>query len=130
MSKTSVIVLIAVLVIGAGAFAGYHYFNQPPSAVRLLPDGDLFAYVNLKPAHFLQSATPQTLGPEYDEFRNETGFDVQHDLDDIAVVVTKGLGGNEVKAAFVAEGRFNPDKVNSFLAKKGVQNENYHGQNI
>ena len=67
--------VVALIIVGIGAFVLYHRMAQVPEPVLLLPDGDLLLYVNLKPIHFLNLSKSTQGDSEYKEFVRQTGID-------------------------------------------------------
>lgn len=57
------------------------------------------------------------LDPDYDQFRRETGFDYEKDLDRIAIAFEKH--GPQQTFFAVANGRFDQKKIKDYVAKSG-----------
>ncbi len=73
-------------------------------------------------ADLLSWAPKPALDPSYDQFRRDTGFDYEKDLDRIAVAFEEH-GAQQVFFA-VANGRFDQKKIKAYTAKSGsVQNQ-------
>ena len=53
MFKHRKLLILAILLVAAAAvgFVLYHHTTQIPEVARLLPEGDLILYANLKPVH-------------------------------------------------------------------------------
>ncbi len=98
---------------------------QTTDALALLPtDADVYGMTNLAEARDSQ-ALATALGDtglgmvsgrgsaDFDEFVRLTGFDPAQDLDRVFVAVSEGTGQ---RAAFVAYGRFDRDKIEQFVA--------------
>jgi hypothetical protein len=56
---------------------------------------------------------------EYTEFLRETGFDYERDLHRVAVAVIKGQ--NQSKWFVVAQGRFDPEKIENYVSRAGTR---------
>ena len=83
-TKLSIAIVLVVLLLLAGAI--YLRKEAPPEAARLLPESDGIVYINLRP---LRSAThfdqhPVEHSPEYQQFIDATGIQVEKDLDEAA----------------------------------------------
>jgi hypothetical protein len=64
---------------------------------------------------------------EYADFLRKTGFDYEHDLDLAAIAVIKGE--KESRLFAVAEGRFDPEKIEAYVAQSGTR-ETRNGREI
>lgn len=131
-SKKLLLTLVIILaVVAIAAAVTYHVIRRPARSVYLLPDGNIMAYVNFTPFHFMNMDTrPITSEPEVQEFVTETGFDVQHDLDNIAVSAN-AVGGASPDATAIITGTFNQERISSYIKKQAeVQSETYAGKTI
>jgi hypothetical protein len=108
----------------------------PPEAARLLPESDAILYVNLKPlraaTHF--DRTPIQHSPEYQHFIDATGIVPERDLDDVAFALHRmddpnGPNG-PVGYSEVFEGRFDGERLASYLATIATAKESYAGHTI
>ena len=68
-------------------------------------------------ADLLSWAPKPALDPSYDQFRRDTGFDYEKDLDRIAVALEKH--GAQQTFFAVANGRFDQKKIKDYAAKSG-----------
>jgi hypothetical protein len=122
--------IVLFLVAVTTAFT-YHVVMRPGRSIYLLPDGNVMAYVNFAPMHFMNTDTsPFTAAPEYQQFVNETGLHVERDLDNIAISANAdgGLGGN---VAIIVTGAFDQQRLSGYVQKQeGVQTETYGGKTI
>jgi hypothetical protein len=131
-SRKLLLTLVIVLaVVAIAAAVTYHVIRRPARALYLLPDGNVLAYVSFTPFRFMNMDThPITSDPDYQEFRGETGFDVQHDLDNIAISAN-AIGGSTPDIAAVISGTFNPERISGYVRKQpNVETENYGGKTI
>jgi hypothetical protein len=116
--------------------------HAPPEPARLLPSADAFLYVNLKwirtvsPEQQLPAVTPV---PEYQRFLDQTGFQFERDLDEVACAVHYpsgwpggGTGGSapEPRYSEVLVGRFHGERLRTYLQQIAESVENYHSVDI
>jgi hypothetical protein len=122
--------IVLFLVAVTTAFT-YHVVMRPGRSIYLLPDGNVMAYVNFAPMHFMNTDTsPFTTAPEYQQFVKETGVHVDRDLDNIAISANAdgGLGG---ELAIIVTGTFDQQRLSGYVQKQaGVQAETYGGKTI
>lgn len=127
-------VLIAVLL--------WMRLHAAPESVRLLPESDAIAYVNLTPlrlANAFGALGKISHEPDYEEFVQQTGVDFERDLDEVAVAVhlpsaQATPGGSaplqETRFSEVFSGSFDRDRLAAYLRKIGRNTEIYHGKEI
>ena len=132
--KRIVAIVITVLVIAAlltgGVFLRKHAAPEP---ARLLPECDGILYANLKPLRTFTNfgQKPTAWAPEYQSFVNETGFQFERDLDEIAFAIHAPRNSqNETRYSEVMVGRFNSTKLADFLAKMAKSRESYRNHEI
>jgi hypothetical protein len=108
----------------------------PPEAARLLPESDAIVYINLKPlrlaTHF--DRTPVTRSPDYQHFIDATGIIPERDLDNAAFALHRmddpnGPNG-PVGYSEVFEGRFDGERLASYLTTIAIAKESYAGHDI
>ena len=108
----------------------------PPEAARLLPESDAILYINLKPlrlaTHF--DRTPVTRSPDYQHFIDATGIIPERDLDNAAFALHRmddpnGPNG-PVGYSEVFEGRFDGERLASYLTTIAIAKESYAGHDI
>src|ERR1700742_2165628 len=108
----------------------------PPEVARLLPESDAIIYANLKPlrvvTHF--DRNPVTRSPDYQHFIDATGIFPERDLDAVAFALHRMDNPNgpngPVAYSEVFEGRFDGDKLASYLASIASSKESYAGHDI
>jgi hypothetical protein len=137
MRKSTRYSLLTVLaLVAALAFAIFLRKTAPPEAARLLPESDAIVYVNLKPlrlaTHF--DRTPVTRSPDYQHFIDATGIVPERDLDAAAFALHRmddpnGPNG-PVGYSEVFEGRFDGERLASYLATIATARETYDGHEI
>ncbi len=114
--------------------------HAPPEPARLLPSADGFAYLNLKwirRANVGGELPPVSHDPEYEEFIQQTGFQFERDLDQIAVAIhypsslpsgTARLGQSRYSEVFV--GKVNGEKLRAYLRKLSSSVDDYRSTEI
>jgi hypothetical protein len=127
--------LISVLLLaGLGLGAGYFWirFQRSPETARLLPEGELIFYADLRPLHLwdFNKSRPVQLESDYREFVDRTGIQFERDLDEVAMSRRDTADGRDTESAEIFVGRFDASKLNSYLLKSSAQAENYRGQTV
>jgi hypothetical protein len=125
------LILAAFLaVVAVAAFLIYRRSGSPPEIARLLPEGDVIVYANLKPAHLwdLARSTPVTVEGEYQNFINQTGIQFERDLDEIAMSRRDTADGRDTESTEIFAGRFDPQKLKTYLESISTQRDSYHGR--
>lgn len=109
-----------------------------PEAVRLLPEADAVLYVNLGLIR-LGTPVPQipevSRDPAYAAFVRETGFEFEHDLDEVALAVhlTPGQPAGapaamrEARSSEILVGRFNSQRLTAYLKKLASSSTERYG---
>lgn len=133
LGKTARVLLIGGLVVSLLAVATaftFHVVMRPGRSVYLLPDGNVVAYINFTPMHFMNMDTsPFTAAPEYQQFVNETGLRVDRDLENIAI--SANADGARGEVAIIVTGSFDQQRLSGYVRKQeGVQTEAYRGKTI
>jgi hypothetical protein len=89
MTKHRKLLILAILLIATAAigFVLYHHTTQVPEIARLLPEGDLILYANLKPVHLfdLDKSGPIQPQGDYKDFVDRTGIQPERDIDEVAM---------------------------------------------
>jgi hypothetical protein len=119
--------LIAVAVLG---FWIYRHSARPPEIARLLPEGDVILYANLKPAHLwdLAKSKPVQVEGEYQRFIDQTGIQFERDLDEVSMSRRDTADGRDTESAEVFAGRFDEQRLRSFLESISTQRDSYRGR--
>ncbi len=120
--------VFAVLAIAAGLTLVVQLRKHaPPEAARLLPGADAFLYADLRWARGIsqqRQLPPVTHDPEYERFIQQTGFEFERDLEEVAFAVHYpakwpggGTGGNAPEPRFseVLVGKFDGERLTSYL---------------
>jgi hypothetical protein len=128
-SRKLLISVLLLIAIGLGGWFAWTRFQRPPEATRLLPEGDLVLYADLRPLHLwdLSKSRPVQLDPDYQEFVDQTGIQFERDLDQVAMSRRGTDDHRDVESAEVFAGRFESAKLNSYLLKSSSENEKYDG---
>jgi hypothetical protein len=123
-------VVVIVLLLVAAVFVR---LRSAPEVARLLPECDGILYANLKPLRAFSDfgSKPAYWAPEYRTFVEQTGFDLERDLDEIAFAmhVPQDLQ-HETRYSEVMVGRFDSGKVSDFLNHMAHAHESYGGHDI
>lgn len=125
------ILLIILIAVGA---AVYQKYGQPARTVLLLPDGNLMLYINVAPAPFVNLAQMTGAGkladgsdPQYRDFLQQTDFQPQRDLDEIALSAS-GATNSDLAAIF--SGRFDQGRLKSYLQRISTGKQSYAGRTV
>ena len=134
LGKAAKVLLIGGIVLSLVAVATaitYRAAMRPGHSVYLLPEGNVMAYINFTPMHFMNMDTSSfTAAPEYQQFVNETGLRVDHDLENIAISANAD-GGPGGDVAIIVTGAFDQQRLSGYVRKQeGVQTETYGGKTI
>lgn len=134
LGKAARVLLIGGIVLSLLAVATavtFHVVMRPGRSVYLLPDGNVMAYINFTPMHFMNMDTsPFTAAPDYQRFVNETGLRVDRDLENIAISANAD-GGTRGDVAIIATGAFDQQRLSGYVQKQeGVQTETYRGKTV
>ncbi len=145
--RTLPIVLAVVAVAAALTLAVQLRKAAPPEPARLLPGADAFLYANLGWARTANGGKPLFLGSndpiahdaDYERFIQETGFDWERDLDEVAFAIHypqnwpgggTGSAAPEPRFSEVFRGRFDGGKCVAYLKRTAQSVENYNSIDI
>ena len=140
--RTLPIVLAVVVIAAAVTLAVQLRKHAPPEPARLLPGADAFFYLNLSAARKANAGKDLPAvshDPEYERFIRATGFEFERDLDKAAFAVHYpakwpggGTGGSSPEARFseVLEGKFQGDRLTTYLRQIAQSVENYRSVDI
>jgi len=128
--KLIIFCVILFVIVAVGSVV-YYRIARPARAVLLLPEGNFLLYVNFSPAHFfdLGPMPAAESEPEYQDFVQNTGFHFEHDLDTIAFSV-RNPEGNDPESSAVFNGKFDHDRLTSYLQRRSTDTEKYAGKDI
>lgn len=129
--RRKLLILAALLVAGAlAAVLVYRRSARPPEIARLLPEGEVLVYANLKPAHLwnLTQSSPVSTDAEYQSFINQTGIQFERDLDELAMSRRDTADGKDTESTEIFVGRFDPQKLKTYLESISTQRDSYHGR--
>jgi len=134
--RTRVSLAIALALLAALATAVYLRKQAPPEVARLLPEADGIVYFNLKPLRTLTrfDQHPVAHDPDYQKFIDATGIVFERDLDEAAFAIHRmadpsGPNG-AVAYSEVFQGRFDGQRLTSYLEAQSSGSENYAGHEI
>ena len=114
MLKHRKLLILAILLIAAAAvgFVLYHHTTQVPEVARLLPEGDLILYANLKPVHLFDLNKSGSVQPEgdYKDFVDRTGIQPERDIDEVAMSRRDTPDGRDVESSEILIGHFDQNR--------------------
>src|SRR5436309_266279 len=111
-------------------FGGFRWLSRPPAAMRLLPEGELLLYGNLKLVHLFDAKTSRapSSDPDYQSFIDQTGIRFERDLDEVAMSMRNPGADAESSSIFI--GRFDPNRLRNYLQKLAAANEKYADKTV
>jgi hypothetical protein len=134
--RTWVSLAIALALLAALVASVYLRKKAPPEVARLLPEADAIVYFDLKPLRTLTrfDQHPVAHDPEYQKFIDATGVVFERDLDEAAFALHRmadpsGPNG-PVAYSEVFQGRFDGQRLTSYLEAQSPAIENYAGHEI
>jgi hypothetical protein len=121
-----------------GGFPSLSASRSGPSELSYVPaDSAVVAFANVREVmdSQLRQRLKQVLPPEQGqkEFQQETGIDIEHDIDYVvAAMTTPGSGGlpNNANGLVVARGRFNTTQLETLAREHGGVVEEYKGKRL
>ena len=141
-----VIVSLLVLVVGVGTGLVAYYVGVPgvsifgsngPDDLRYVPrDAAVVAYADVR--EIMASEVRQKIrharlpGSAEDgqrQFRDQTGIDIESDIDRVVVCLEPRAGGRTA-GLVLARGRFSEVKIEALMREHGAQVEDYHGKRV
>jgi hypothetical protein len=137
----SVMVLIIGLSIGLVAFyggmpAGLFSSQRGPEELKYLPgDAAVVAYANVRDV--MNSELRQRLrkfegvtDEGRSEFKNETGIDIEQDIDHVVACMGAPAAGAERSGLVVVSGRFDTSRIEALAMQHGGRTEQYKGKRL
>lgn len=134
--RTWISLAIALALLAALATAVYLRKQAPPEVARLLPEADGIVYFNLKPLRKLTrfDRHPIAHDPDYQKFIDSTGIVFERDLDEAAFAIHRMADPNGPNGAVayseVFQGRFDGQRLTSYLEAQSSARESYAGHDI
>jgi len=121
-----------LLALAAGAFILYHRTSQLPEPARLLPEGDLILYANLKPLHLFDLGKSRSvqLEGDYKDFVDKTGIQFERDLDEVVMSRRDTPDGRDVESSEIFAGRFDQARLKNYLQLLSSNTEQYRDHTI
>src|SRR3954453_24230007 len=86
MTKNRKLLITVLLVAGVSAAVLFFFHRAAgvPGITRLLPEGEMVLYANLKPGHlFWQANKPVEIDGDYLGFVTQTGIDLEHAWEEV-----------------------------------------------
>ena len=134
MFKHRKLLILATLLVAAAAigFVIYHHTTQVPEVTRLLPEGDLILYANLKPVHLFDLNKSNSVKPqgEYKDFADRTGIQLERDLDEVAMSRRDTPDGRDVESSEILIGHFDQGRLRDYLQLLSSAREPYRNYTI
>jgi len=142
-----VIASLLVLVVGVGTGLVAYYVGFPTSAfssfggpeeLRYVPrDAGVLAYANVQEimaSELRQHVKANVPIPENGQrqFQNETGINIETDIDRVVACLEPGAGGSAMPSAglVVASGRFDQVKIEALMREHGAATDDYKGRRV
>lgn len=126
--------LIIALLAGVAVAAALLYWLRAvriPQAALLLPEGDIVLYANLKPVHLFENQSrPVQPEGEYRDFVEQTGIQFERDLDEVAMSRKDNADGTDTESSEVFVGRFDQQRLRSYLEKISTEKSDYRNHTI
>jgi hypothetical protein len=134
MFKHRKLLILATLLVAAAAvgFVLYHRTTQVPEAARLLPEGDLLVYANLKPVHLFdlnKSGSVQPQG-EYKDFVDRTGIQPERDIDEVTMSRRDTPDGRDVESSEILVGHYDQARLRDYLQLLSTSREPYRNYTV
>lgn len=132
MFKHRKLLILAILLVVAVAIGLvlYHRTTQLPEAAALLPEGDLLLYANLKPLRLFQQGNSVKPQGEYQDFIEQSGIQLERDLDEVAMSRRDTPDGRDVESSEIFIGRYDQDRFRNYLQKISSGTEQYRNFTI
>ncbi len=147
-TKTRYFVIISLLVLGVGLSTGLvaYYVGFPagafasrggPADLGFVPrDASVIAFANVQEImaselrQKLRRAIPMRENGQQ-ELQNQTGINLETDVDTVVACMSPQIGGNTRGAGMVlARGRFDETKIEALMREHGAHVENYNGKRL
>lgn len=132
MRRKPLILALLLVVLAAVGWLLYRRSQSPPAAARLLPEGEVLVYANLVPVHLadLSKSKPVQIEGDYQNFIEQTGIQIERDLDEVAMSRRDTADGRDTESAEVFIGRFDEQRFKSYLEKISSLRETYQERTI
>jgi hypothetical protein len=137
---------VAVLVVGLSVGLIAYYGGFPglalaqaggPDELRYVPrDATLVAYANVQEImtsdfrRKVKAMEPAGSEQGQEQFRNETGIDIERDIHSVLACMEAGPGGPEANGLVLARGVFDQSRIGALLTAHGATLETYKGKQI
>jgi hypothetical protein len=134
MFKHRKLLILAILLVVAAAVSIviYNHSTQVPEAARLLPEGDLILYANLKPVHLFDLNKSGSVQPQgdYKDFVDRTGIQPERDIDEVAMSRRDTPDGSDVESSEILIGHFDQNRLRDYLQLLSSSREPYRNYTI
>ena len=144
-TRLFLVVAVGVLVFGLGtglvaSYGGFQNFtiiggNGPAELAYIPADAHMVAYadvrdvVNSELRQTMRQFEPQGSTDAKNQFENETGIDIEHDVDQIMVAAWTATTPNSPPLV-LARGRFAADRIETLLREHGATPQDYKGKRL
>ncbi len=134
-TRRTLLIVAAVLLLMAVAI--FLRSKAPPQAARLLPESDGMLYLNLKPIRtftHIKDLKPPDRAPDNQKFIDDTGYDWERDLDQVAIGLHRMPDPNgpngPVAYSMILVGKLTGRRLNDWLEAQATSRESYAGHTI
>jgi ribosomal protein L12E/L44/L45/RPP1/RPP2 len=126
------ILVLLLLAVVAVAWLLRRRSLELPDSTRMLPEGEVIIYTNLRPVHLWEAgkSRPIQIEGEYQNFIDQTGIQFERDLDEVAMSRRDTPDGRDTESAEIFTGRFDEQKLKDYLAKISSLRETYREHTI
>lgn len=128
----NLLILVLLLLIAGAGLLFFLKWNRPPRAARILPEGDRFLYVDLRPLHLWNWKDAKSLQIEgdYQRFVDQTGIRFERDLDQAAICWRDSETGGNTDSAAVFIGQFDRAKLQRYLEGLSSRTDSYRTRTL
>jgi hypothetical protein len=99
-----------------------------PSDASIVAYADVRAVMHSEFRQHLRQVIPD--GSEQQQFQNETGIDIERDVDSVTAVLGSTTGGNGDGTLVLVRGALNPLQIETYLVQHGAVAEDYLGKRL
>lgn len=129
--RNLLILVLLLLIVGAGLLVLLKW-NRPPRSVRILPEGERFLYVDLRPLRLVswKDSKPLQLEGDYQRFIDQTGIRFERDLDQAAICWRESESGGDPESAAIFTGNFDRGKLQQYLGDLSSRTDSYRNRTL
>lgn len=134
MTARRKLLILVPLLLALTAVAWYLHLRSvtAPESARMLPEGEILIYANLRPVHLwdVSKSKPVQIEGEYQSFIDQTGIQYERDLDEVAMSRHEPADGRDTESSTVFAGRFDEARLRAYLEKLSAGRELYRDRTI